>query len=171
MSYVAFQYAEALYSLALEKNQVAAVKKDYMSFAEALDEEIYQFLNHPKISKKDKKVIIDKVVDNTLVKHFVSVLIDNARIDLLTDALEEFTKIVNNQNKVLEVKAFSGTKLTDAQAKQIIANLSKKYNRKIELELIVDPAIVGGLRLEYEGNVHDDTINNYLHGLKANLTK
>ena len=105
------------------------------------------------------------------MKYFLNVLIDNSRIDLLEDALEEFGKIVNNQNKVLEVKAFSGKKLTEAQKTQIIANLGKKYNRKIELELIVDESIVGGLRLEYEGNVHDDTINNYLHGLKANLTK
>ncbi len=171
MSYVAFQYAEALYSLALEKNQVSNVKSDYTLFTNALDEEVYKFLNHPKIPKEDKKAVINSALENKLLRNFVNVLIDNSRVELLEDVLTEYSKIVNNQNKILEVKAYTGKKLTSEQKAQIIANLSKKYNRKIELELIVDESIVGGLRLEYEGNVHDDTINNYLHGLKANLTK
>ena len=59
MSYVAFQYAEALFSLSLEKNQIDDVLQSYQDFVNALDEDISKFLNHPKVSNKDKKVILN----------------------------------------------------------------------------------------------------------------
>lgn len=171
MSYVAKQYSEALFGLAFEEQQVDELLSEFKRFNAAIDEDIFKFLNHPKISKQNKKEIIDQSVDNTLLKHFIYVLIDNSRIDLLEDSLSEFEKYVRNQNKVLEVKAFSGKSLTSEQKTKLAESLSKKHNRKIELENIVDKSIVGGIRIEYEGMVLDDTINNYLHGLKANLTK
>ena len=171
MSYVAFQYAEALFGLAKENNQVKTVLADLKGLNSAIDAEIYNFLNHPKMTKDAKKEIISKVITNDLIKNFVYVLIDNIRIELLDDIYLEFTKIVDNQNKVMNVVVYSNKLLTKEQTAQLVANLKKKHNRKIELENVVDKTIVGGMRIEFEGKVLDDTINNYLHNLKANLTK
>ena len=171
MNYVAFQYAEALFSLANESSQVEKILTEFQMFGKALDTEIYNFLIHPKITKKDKKEIISKTIKNDLFKWFVFVLIDNSRVDLLEESLLEFEKIVNNQNKIMKVQVYSHKELSSEQKKQLVINLEKKHNRKIELENIVDRSIVGGLRIEFEGMILDDTINNYLQSLKANLTK
>lgn len=171
MNYVAFQYAEALFSLAKEKSQTEEVVTEFKVINDAFDTEIYQFLIHPKIKKQEKKDIISKSVNNDLLKRFIFVLIDNSRIELLDDTLVEFEKLIDNQNKTMKVQVFSHKKLSTEQTKQLVTNLKKKHNRKIELENIVDRSIVGGLRIEFEGMILDDTINNYLHSLKANLTK
>ncbi len=171
MNYVAFQYAEALFSLANEQNQVDSIFAGFKEIKEAFDADIYKFLIHPKVSKKDKKEILLKIVQNDLLRSYIFVLIDNSRIELLEDTLMEFEKIVNNQNKMMKVQVFSKKSLTSEQVKQLVTNLEKRHNRKIELENIVDETIVGGLRIEFEGMILDDTINNYLHSLKANLTK
>jgi F-type H+-transporting ATPase subunit delta len=171
MSYVASQYAEALFTMALEDNSIAQTLDSFQKFTNAIDADITKFLNHPKITKKDKKKIVEATVQNHLVKHFIFVLIDNHRIDLIHDVLLEFQKIIDNQNKVMKVQVFSKTTLSEQQQKQLIQNLSKKHNREIELENIVDKTIVGGLRIEYDGMILDDTINNYLHSLQANLMK
>lgn len=171
MSYVASQYAEALFGMAMEEKAVQKTLDSLIEFSTALDEDIYKFLSHPKISIKEKKNVIDKSVATDLLKHFIYVLIDNHRIDLLQDTIEELQKIVDNQNKVMKVQVFSKSTLNTEQLKQLMQNLNKKHNREIELKNIVDKTIVGGLRIEYEGMVLDDTINHYLHDLKANLTK
>jgi len=171
MNYIAFQYAEALFSLAKEKSQTKEVVAEFKVINDAFDTEIYQFLIHPKIKKQDKKDIIAKSINNDLFKRFVFVLIDNSRIELLEDTLVEFEKLIDNQNRTMKVQAFSHKKLSSEQLNQLATNLEKKHNRKIELENIVDRSIVGGLRIEFEGMILDDTINNYLHSLKANLTK
>lgn len=171
MGYIALQYAEALFGIALEDGKIDETLVDFENFNKALDEDIYKFLNHPKISKKDKKEVINNALTNKLLKHFIFVMIDNFRIKLLDESLIEFNKIVNKQNNLMKVWVYSNKELSTEQRNDLKINLKKKHNRKIELKNIVDSSIAGGLRIEYEGMILDDTINNYLQRLKSNLTK
>lgn len=171
MGYIALQYAEALFGIALEEGQIDEILVDFDMFNAAIDDEINKFLNHPKISKKNKKEVIDKAVTNNLLKHFIFVMIDNFRIKLLEESLIEYKKIVDRQNNLMKVWVYSRKELNTEQKNELKINLKKKHNRKIELKNVVDSSIAGGLRIEYEGMILDDTINNYLQTLKANLTK
>lgn len=171
MGYIAFQYAEALYNTAVESSVVNSLLEDFKTINEVIDEEIFKFLNHPKISKKNKKEIIQNTIENDLLMRFMFVLIDNSRISLLHDCFEELVKIVDNTNEVMNIKVFSKNLLSDDEVNQLSMNLKKRHNKKIILENIVDQAIIGGLRLEYEGMILDDTINSYLNNLKFKLTK
>ena len=89
----------------------------------------------------------------------------------MQDVYDEYTVILNRQNKLMLVTVYSKQALSKTQQDDLIKSLSKKHNRKIELKNVVDQTIVGGLRIEYEGYVLDDTINNYLGNLKANLIR
>ncbi len=169
MGYVALQYAEALFGITLDEGKIEETLIAFDEFNSAIDDEIYKFLSHPKISKKDKKGVIEKAITNNLLKHFV--MIDNFRIELLEESLIEFKKIVDRQNNIMKVSVYSRKELNADQKNQLRINLKKKHNRKIELNNVVDGTIAGGLRIEYEGMILDDTINNYLQTLKANLTK
>lgn len=171
MSYVAFQYAEALFAIALEEDKVASVKESLHAFIEAQDEYVYKFLNHPKINKDQKKEVIATVEMSTLVKNFVYVLIDNNRVDLLTDVLDEFIKIDDRQNKIMNVAVYSGKLMEVKDLNKLKNNIAMKQNRTVHIENIVEESIVGGLRIEYDGMILDETINNYLNKMKNNLTK
>ncbi len=171
MSYIAFQYAEALFAIANEEKQVESVLESFNSFVKAQDVEISKFLNHPKVTKKAKKEVLGNAITNSLFKNFIFVLIDNSRIDYLSDCLDEYQIIVDAQNKIMNVFVYSGKKLTKTETQELVKNLSKKHNRKVKLENIVDKTILGGLRIEFEGNILDETINNYLATLRNNLTK
>lgn len=171
MSYVAFQYAEALFALAHEEDKVSSVKSDLSDFVEAQDEDVYKFLNHPKVTKQNKKEVIGKVLTNSLVKNFVFVLIDNNRVDLLSNTLNEFNIIVDKQNQKMNVVVYSGKLMEIKDLNKLKNNLAMKNNRTVNIENVVDESIIGGLRIEYEGMILDETINNYLITLKNNLTK
>ena len=171
MSYVAFQYAEALFSLALEERQLPGVKDAYDGFLAVKDQEFTHFLNHPKVTRNEKKDVLKNVVNNTVFLHFLYVLIDNHRIDLIDDCHHEFVTILNNQNKEMDVTVFSKAKLTKEELQQLQTNIGKKHNRTDRLSNVVEPTILGGIRIEYEGHVLDQTINNYLHDLKNDLTR
>lgn len=171
MGYVAFQYAEALFSLALEEKQVDEVMQNFDAFVDAQNDEITKFLNHPKVSKKNKKEVVGKVITNSLFKNFVFVLIDNSRIDYLNECLSEFKVINDNQNKEMNATVYSRVLLPISDLNKLKNNLGMKHNRKVNIENIVDPSIIGGLRIEYQGHILDETINNHLQTLKNNLTK
>jgi len=171
MSYVAFQYAEALFALALEENQVEEVLSNFNAFVDAQDEKILKFLTHPKVKKNEKKEVIANVVTNSLFKNFVFVLIDNSRIEYLDDCLSEFKAINDKQNKLMNAVVYSKELLPIADLNKLKNNLGMKHNRKVMIENVVDETIIGGIRLEFEGQILDETINNHLQTLKYNLMK
>lgn len=169
MSVLGFQYAEALFDLANEKKCVDKIKDNFGSFIEASSAELMDFMNHPKIQKSVKKEMIDDLKLEDLLTHFLYVVIDHDRYEYLHEIFEEYENIIHRQNQVMNVNVYSKKKLTKAEKERLISKLEKKHNRKIELKNIVDETIVGGLKVEYEGYVLDDTINNYLQNLKATL--
>lgn len=171
MSYLAFQYAEALFALALEDQVLDDVHSEFSNFLDALDSDVMHFLNHPKVTKEEKKAVLDKVVKQPVFRHFLYVVIDNSRMQHMTDMYNEFTAIVNNQNNHMEATVFSPKPLTKQELANLEASIGKKHNRDVTLTNVVDPTIVGGLRVEYEGHVLDQTINHYLANLQGTLTK
>jgi len=171
MSYVAFQYAEALFSLAVEENQLNDVLASFKQFLKLQDEEVTTFLTHPKVTKDEKKEVLKTVVKNTVFLHFLYVVIDNSRIDLIADCYKEFSTILDNQHKLMDVFVYSHKALTKEELEDLKLSIGKKHNRTVTIENVVDPHIVGGIRIEFDGYIFDQTINHYLHELKNNLTK
>lgn len=171
MSYVAFQYAEALFSLAQEANQVESLQQVYQAFLDAHDHDVRVFLNHPKIKKSEKKDVIAKAVDHPLFVNFMYVLIDNSRMDIVEDVFAEYNTIINNQNKLMDATVYSKQALTKTELENLQTSIGKKHQRTVTLKNVVDPSILGGVRIEYEGHVLDQTINNYLHSLQNDLSK
>ena len=169
MSYIAFQYAEALFSLALEHKSVDDVSAQYRSFLDGLDEEIMHFFYHPKITKNEKKEVLDQLKLDNLFTHFLYVLIDNSRFELVHDVQKEFQRIIDNQHKLMNVTVYSKKKLTKAQLDKLTTELQHKHNRDVVLDNIVDATIIGGLRLEFDGQVFDSTVNSQLHHMQSSL--
>ena len=60
-------------------------------------------------------------------------------------------------------KVTSPIELTDRQTKRLEALLSQKYGQPIEANVIVDPAVIGGLRIEFGDRVIDDTVRARLY--------
>jgi F-type H+-transporting ATPase subunit delta len=171
MSYLAFQYAEALFSLALDEDVLDDVQQEFTNFLDALDNDVMHFLKHPKVTKNEKKAVLDQVVKQSVFRHFLYVVIDNSRMQYMTDMHQEFTSIVHNQQNHMEATVYSPKPLTKTELANLEASIGKKHNRDVTLTNVVDSSIVGGLRVEYEGHVLDQTINHYLTNLQGALTK
>jgi F-type H+-transporting ATPase subunit delta len=169
MSVLGFQYAEALFDLAFEEKSVAEMSQTFESFLNLSTADLDEFMTHPKISKQVKKEMIDEFDLPKGFTHFMYVVIDHDRYDLEKDIYAEFNKIIYRQNQVMYVTVYSKKALTQGEKERLITRLKKKHNRDIELKNKLDESIVGGLKVEYEGYVLDDTINNYLQNLKATL--
>ncbi|MEC9485092.1 MAG: ATP synthase F1 subunit delta [Candidatus Izemoplasma sp.] len=171
MSLLGFQYAEALFSLANEAKKADNIYPLFDTVLTQIDRDSHIFLTHPNVPKEDKKTVIAKMSEDELFRHFLFVLIDNNRLNELNNIKDEYKTILDKQNKLLEVTVYSRKNLSDTEKDRVIKDLKQKTNRDISLKNVVDESIVGGLRIEYEGYILDDTINNYLHSLKANLKK
>jgi F-type H+-transporting ATPase subunit delta len=171
MDYIAFQYADALFQLATEKGQVDEVLREFEELIDALDPDFYMYMEHPNMKNKEKQALIEKIVPTPLIKHLCFVLVDNQRMNLLPDVLEEYVGLINQKEQVMDVNVFSKSPLTKKESTDLESSLKKRFQKKIRLHNIVDENIIGGVRLEYNGAVLDDTINHYFKALQTRLTK
>lgn len=171
MSATSSQYAVALFELAHEKNQLEEIENTFQALVNAIGSEELAFFKHPKVLKKDKKDVIKGMKLNDLLTDFLFVLIDNNRFEHVELMYKDFEQLILEQGKKMRINLFSKERLDSKRMSQLKEQFEKKYNRQVIIENHVDSSIIGGLRIEYDGKVLDDTINQTLRQLKNRLTK
>ncbi len=171
MTGIAKQYALAIFSLAEENKSDEAFKQKLSAFSQQIDEEMLHFFNHPKISKKEKQAILTKIVDDRLLLNFLKVLVDNDRFSLLEAIDVAYQELLDDKHKIKQAKVYASRKLSQQNIDKIRQFLEKKYAASFHVEVILSPEIIGGFRIEFEGNVIDETINKQLENLKLSLSE
>ena len=171
MSAVSDQYAVALFELGLETNQLEDLKKTYELFTQGLDESTMEFFLHPKISKQEKKILVNQFKLPSLFRDFLYVLIDNNRFENIKEIHEQLKQLLIQMKNQMVVKVYSKARLTEQKVAEIKSQFESKYNRNVIIETIVDDTIVGGLKYEFAGIVLDNTVNQHLSHIKAYLGK
>ena len=87
-----------------------------------------------------------------------------------SDCCAAYRALYNDDNGILPVKAFTAVPLTAEQTAKLSEKLAGITGKKIELQNKIDPACIGGVRLDYDGKRVDDTVRHRLDAVH-NLLK
>ena len=169
MTSLGYQYAEALYALSVEHQKTSLMKIELERFIGQFQGDLKALLAHPKVSSTDKKSLIEGLKLDKLMNHFLFVLIDNQRLDQVETILSSYQNLLDQQNQVLRAKVFSNKPLSKTELEGIKVALQTKLNRSTLLENVIDSNIVGGIKIAYEGNIVDHTINHFIASLSETL--
>ena len=71
---------------------------------------------------------------------------------------------------MLPVKAVTAVPMTEDQIARLTEKLAKITGKTIEVQCRVDPAVLGGVRLDYDGKRVDGTVQSRLDAV-SNLLK
>lgn len=172
---IGLQYAKAIFDLACE----AKCANDYFDALKVINdtfkaEEIVKTFSHPLVSKDEKKEILSKsighLVDEVLI-NFLFVLIDNDRLMDLSLIISAYKELLNEYENKLEVNVYSKYPLTEEQRVDVSNKLKNYYQKKIILNELVDESLIGGIKVECNGEVIDTTLLQSLNNLKNSLKK
>jgi F-type H+-transporting ATPase subunit delta len=172
---VARPYAEAAFRSALAQNALAAVADSLaLVAAVARDERMRSVLMNPKVGAGQKKEIFEAATSgrmHDLAKRLVAMLVDGHREVLIGSIAEQFEELKHGHERVLRARITSAQALTDAQRGEIVSALEKRYGKKIEAELDVDPALLGGARVQIGDQVIHASVRDALAQMAAALTR
>lgn len=173
MNTIAKAYGDALFEIALEMNKCDEYRKTVAWLKDSMDEKFIQLLNHPKISKDEKKQCIEnvygKVVDTVLI-NFLKVLVDKNRFRYVVQACEEFDIDYVEHFNILIAKVSSARELSEDEKKQINQKLENKMNQSVECMYEIDPSLMAGIKVKIKDMVFDNTALNRLTKLKDSIT-
>lgn len=171
---VARPYAEAVFKLAKAKGELAAWS-DMLQLAAtvASDHNIRALIGDPKVPPKRLGELVLEICGAGLSdegRNFILLLAENGRIDILPDVGELFEQLRTQYEGVLDAKIISAFPLSDAQLKQLVADLEDKFKRKIEPEVRVDRELIGGVKVEIGDEVLDASVRGKLEAMAIALT-
>jgi F-type H+-transporting ATPase subunit delta len=172
---VARPYAEATFMAALEANRLAPVGEALEIIAAAArDEQMRSALSNPKVSAQQKKDLFAAVVGerlDSITRNLVAILIDGHRDVLIGSIAEQYDELKREHEKELRVRISSAQALTDEQRAQIVEALERRYGKKIEAEMDVDPELLGGARVQVGDQVINASMRDALAQMAAALAR
>lgn len=173
---VAERYAKSLLDLAIERNELAAVKSDVDNLiAMGANRDLAVVLKSPVINGTKKKAIFSELLDKSgakdLTKTFVNVLIGKGRESDLLGILGAFDDQYKVLNKITTVKVTSATALDAASLEAIKTQLKAAGKTEANVEIVtrIDPSIIGGFILEFDGKVYDASVAHKLNEIRKTL--
>ncbi|MEO8135233.1 MAG: F0F1 ATP synthase subunit delta [Betaproteobacteria bacterium] len=170
---VARPYAEAAYKLATEQNALP-VWGEMIHFAAAVmaDPAMQSAIDNPKLGAGQKEALFLSVCGDKLNvsgRNFVKVLIETGRVELLPQIEAMFVKLKNAAEGVAKAEIVSAIALTDTQVSELKTVLEKRFGKRIEATVAVDPRLIGGVRIVVGDQVVDGSIAGKLAAMATQL--
>ena len=174
-STAAKRYALALFELAQQHNQLTSVEEDLREVQVVFNEnrELQVLLSTPKLSLDRKKEIIRELFGkaNPLVVNTLQVLIDRKRMNEIVEVGNEFTTLANEAQGIEDAKVYSTRPLTDEERSSISSAFAQKVGKQsLRIENVVDPSLIGGIRLQIGNRIFDSSVSSKLDRLKKQLS-
>ena len=172
---VARPYAEATFQTALQKGTLGPVG-DGLALVAAIaqDEQMRSILTDPKVSSQQKKELFDAIAGDRAeesVRNLLRVLVDNRREVLIVDIARQFDELKREHERVLRARITSAQPLSEQQRNDIVGALERRYGKKIEAELDVDPELLGGARVQIGDQVIHASVRDALGQMAAALAR
>ncbi|RJF97198.1 F0F1 ATP synthase subunit delta [Noviherbaspirillum saxi] len=158
---IARPYAEALFRVAKSGNLAAWSDLVSEMAAVAALPDVKSFAGNPKLTDTqvvDTFLSLLKSSVSAEAKNFVAMLVENGRLTLLPEIGTQFHALKNAAEGAADAEITSAFELTDAQVKDLIATLEKKFGRKLNPSVKVDSALIGGVRVAVGDEVLDTSV-------------
>ncbi|MBI1850466.1 MAG: ATP synthase F1 subunit delta [Planctomycetes bacterium] len=167
-------YGTALFQLAQEKSVLPQVTEEFESFAAAWRAEprLQAYLGSPNMLLEDKLALIEKCLGasaSSLFRNFLGVLVDKARIDHLMEIHAAFRSLVDDMQGIVRGTARTAVPMGDGLVHDAEALLSKQLGKRITLDAITDPAILGGVVFKVQDRLIDASLRTQLGLLRDRL--
>lgn len=174
MTQVGTVYAQALYSLAKEEECSQAVLQELAVLRESIAKEpdFVRLLSAPNLSKEQRCAIVDESFRQKVhpyVLNFMKLLTEKGYMRYFADCCKAYRQAYNQDHGILEVTAVTAVALTADQSSRLTQKLSQVTGKVIDLINRVDPACLGGVRLDYDGKRLDDTVSHRLESIGSLL--
>lgn len=170
-------YGEALFELALEKNELDRIAEQVTLLAEAFAEnpELTKLLSHPKISKEEKITVVENIFKGRFlddVVGFLVIVVEKDRGSEVEGILKHFLAKVREYKKIGFAQVTSAVELTETQRKQVESKLIQQTSyESFEMKYGVDPSLLGGMIIRIGDRVVDSSIKTKLDEMARSLQK
>ncbi len=165
-------YADALFQVAIKGDLEQVTAEVDALAAIAADAQLRQFADNPMVTAEQVMDVVSAAAQAPLsdtAKNLLSTVIANGRLTVLPEIVSQFHVLVNERSGVSDAQVFSAFAIDAEQLEALVATLEKRFGRKLNATVQVEPALIGGIRVVVGDEVLDTSVKARLEQMKVAL--
>ena len=172
VSGMAGRYATALFELALEANAIDAVRADLARFDALIAEspDLTRLVRSPVFSAEEQasalSAVLSKAEIGGIAAQFLKVVASNRRLFAVRDMVKGFNALVAQHKGEVTAQVTLAETPSDAHLATIRDTLKGVTGKDVQVDVKVDPAIIGGLVVKLGSRMVDSSLRTKLNALK-----
>jgi F-type H+-transporting ATPase subunit delta len=168
---VSLRYAQSLLDVTEENNSLPVMYTDAKLVVSALDEnpQLKKLLYSPVIKPNVKVSIFDEIFSGKInedLHKFIRFIIEKNREEYLYDIFVRFLELRNEKLGIVDVEVKTAVQFNEKQTAELRQRLESIFNKKIEMNFVIDKDILGGFIAKVGDTLYDASIKNQLSNLK-----
>jgi len=171
---IARPYAQAVFSLAKDKGQLAQWSEMLRFMAEVWSNDRVQLaLANPKFTKDDVERFLLGICGERLdgiAHNLLQILVRNDRLPALSRIVELYEQLREQYENIVEASVDSAFPLSEQQLASLVANLERRTGRKVQAAVTVAPELIGGVTVKIGDDVWDASVRGQLDNMATALT-
>ena len=174
---IARRYAKALVNLAENEKDLDNTGITLTAIAEIYKEnsELRQVLSDTKVSSGVKlkilKDVLSKIKASTLVDKFSRYLLAKRRINFLPDIERAYNLLLQEKLGRIEAKITTASELPKETVRKLIDAISVYSGKEVEVNVTIDPSIIGGIITRIGSTVIDGSIQTHLNQIRQSIIR
>lgn len=169
---IARPYAEALFKASASDLSGAAVWVSALQDI-AANSQLQKFAADPNVTNAqvfDLIIGVAKVAFPEMANNFLRTVIDNGRLSVLPEIAAQFAVLKNAQSGSSDAVVYSAFPIDAASLAELATTLEKRFARKLNLTVELQPELIGGIRVVVGDEVLDTSVKARLEQMKVALT-
>ncbi|MFK8056437.1 MAG: ATP synthase F1 subunit delta [Saprospiraceae bacterium] len=172
---IATRYAKSLLDLARERGNLDVVTDNMRHFQVSVkNADLLSLLKSPVVSTSKKLNVLDALFGdyNEMTSSFFRIVTSKRREEVLPDIANAYMEQYNLEQGISKLKITSATQLDSSAIEAIKAKLlaGGLITSKVEIELVIDPEILGGFVIEVGDKLFDSSVASQLSKLRKGFT-
>jgi F-type H+-transporting ATPase subunit delta len=167
-------YARAILEIAQAEDRLSEVEDELFRFARIVEgnDELRMALANPGLSLDRRSAIVEELLEGRVLavtRALAVFIVGGGRGHDLPAIITRFVELAaqTRDRELAEVR--SAVPLDDAQTQRISEALSRATGKRIEVKVVVDPTVMGGLVASIGDTVIDGTVRHRLDQLKETM--
>jgi F-type H+-transporting ATPase subunit delta len=172
ISGMAGRYATALFELAQEAKSVDAIKADLDGFAKLLldSEDLLRLVRSPVYTAEEQTKAVDAVLAKAkiagLAAKFISTVASNRRLFAIREMISGFNALVAQSKGETRAEVTVAEKLDEKHLATIKEAIAASGKKNVELDVKIDPSILGGLKVKIGSRMIDASLKTKLNSIR-----
>jgi F-type H+-transporting ATPase subunit delta len=167
-------YAAALFQVVRAEGELDRVTDELYRFGKLLDSnhELKQALTDQGLDIEQRKKVLNELLADKVSPHtlgLIGFVIEQGRGRHLPQILEELSDLAASERDAVIAEVRSAIPLEQSQQQELARALSQATGKKVELKVIVDPSVIGGVVAKVGDTVIDGSVKRRLEQLKEQV--